>query len=223
MTTSTLPTTDHQIQQNVQDELAWTPDVDDAGIGVAVEHGTVTLSGQVDDYSERLAAKRAAFRTSGVTTVVDDLVVHPASYAWTVTATDIAKNVENAIAWVAKLPNSVRATVDQHVVTLTGEVEWNYQRATAVRTVERIKGVVMVVNEITLRSRPSGADTAENIRKALVRNATFDAARVHVTTSGTTVTLTGQVRSYVERKQAEAAAWSSPHVTNVIDDIRIVL
>ncbi|AMM22706.1 transporter (plasmid) [Frondihabitans sp. PAMC 28766] len=223
MTTSTLIKSDRDIQEAVQEELAWTPDVDDAGIGVAVENGVVTLSGEVDDAAERIAAGKAAFRTSGVTTVVEDIVIHPSSYVWTVTETDIAKNVQTAIRWVATLPDSVTATVEKHTVTLKGQVEWNYQREEARRAVEAVKGVVFVVNEIILRSRPSVANTEDRIRKALVRNATIDANQVHVAVSGNTATLTGQVRSYVERKQAETAAWASPHVTHVNNDISITL
>ncbi|AMM22715.1 hypothetical protein AX769_21575 (plasmid) [Frondihabitans sp. PAMC 28766] len=108
MTTSTFTKSDHSIQEDVQAELAWTPDVDDAGIGVAVKHGVVTLSGEVDNFAERLAAKKAAFRTSGVTTVADDLKIHPSSSTWNVTETDIAQRVENAIKWISKLPDSGR-------------------------------------------------------------------------------------------------------------------
>lgn len=221
MATSTFLKSDHQIQEAVQEELAWIPDLDDAGIGVAVKDGVVTLSGEVDDYTEHLAANGAAFRISGVTTVVDDVVIHPSSYAWTVTETDIAKNVEDAIGWVAKLPDSVRATVQKHTVVLRGEVRWNYQREAARRAVERVKGVVFVVNEITLSARPSVADAEGKIRKALIRNATFDANQIHVTVTGTTATLSGHVRSWAERRQAEKAAWSSPHVTHVANDILI--
>ncbi len=223
MAISSFAKSDHQIQESVQDELSWTPEVDDAGIGVAVENGVVVLSGEVEDYAERLAVNKAAFRVSGVTTVVDDLVIHPSSYAWEVTESDIAQNVEDAIQWVAKLPDSVRATVQNHTVILTGEVRWNYQREAARRAVEKIKGVVLVANEINLSARPSATDTEENIRKALIRNATFDANQVHVAVAGNAATLTGQVRSYAERTQAVNAAWASPHVTQVTNDITITL
>ncbi|MDQ2852024.1 BON domain-containing protein [Dermatophilaceae bacterium Sec6.4] len=212
---------DLQIQESVREELAWTPDVDDAGIGVAVRDGVVALSGEVDDYAQRLAANQAAFRTSGVTTVVDDLEIHPASYAWTVTETDIAKNVQDVIDESIQPPNSVRATVQNHTVVLKGVVRWNYQREAARSAVERIKGVVLVVNDITLSSRPSAADTEGNIRKALIRSATVDGNRVHVTVSGNTATLSGHVRSYIERTEAETAAWASPHVTHVTNNIEM--
>ncbi len=65
-------------------------------------------------------------------------------------------------------------------------MRWNYQREAARRAVECIRGVGPVVNEITLSSRPSVADTEGNIRKALIRNATFDGNQVHVTVTGNT-------------------------------------
>jgi osmotically-inducible protein OsmY len=125
MSTGTLATTDHDIQQAVQDELLWSPEIDNARIGVAVQDGVVMLSGEIDDHPERIAAEHAALRTAGVTTVVDDLVIHHASYVWAVSETDIATRVEPVIAALAHFPDSVRATVENHTVTLSGEVEWN--------------------------------------------------------------------------------------------------
>ncbi|MCE7481820.1 BON domain-containing protein [Microbacterium profundi] len=75
----TTTRTDAEVQRTVLQELQWTPDVDDAGIGVAVEDGTVALSGEVDSYSERLAAKHAALRVRGVSAVIDNLTVHSKS------------------------------------------------------------------------------------------------------------------------------------------------
>ncbi|MBF4578421.1 BON domain-containing protein [Frigoribacterium sp. VKM Ac-2530] len=220
-TVLTTPTTDHEIRDAVQAELAWTPDVVDAGIGVAVVDGTVTLSGQVSDYAARGAVTRAAFRIAGVTTVVDDLVVHPGSYAWQVTETDIAKDVDQAIGTMSTLPGIVRADIRQHTVTLTGQVQWEFQRKAVRRAVAAVRGVTFVVNDVTLLARPSAVGTEQDIRAALIRNATVDAEHVTVSVAGTTVTLTGRVRSWTDRKQAETTAWSSPHVAHVINDITL--
>jgi osmotically-inducible protein OsmY len=221
VTTSTVPTTDHEIRDAVQAELAWTPDVVDEGIGVAVVDGTVSLSGQISDYAARGAITRAAFRVAGVSTVVDDLVVHPGSYAWQVTETDIAKNVDRAIGTISTLPGTIKADIHQHTVTLTGQVQWDFQRSGVRRAVAAVRGVTFVVNDITLLARPSAVGTEQDIRAALIRNATVDAEHVTVSVSGTTVTLAGRVRSWTERKQAETTAWSSPHVAHVINDITL--
>ncbi|MDO4100137.1 BON domain-containing protein [Clavibacter michiganensis] len=221
MTTIDNRSTDQVTRRSVEDELAWTPDVDAPGIGVAVVYGVVTLSGEVDDLGRQHAAVRAAFRTAGVTTVVDDLVIHPGSYTWTSTETDLAKRVQQALAWSSQVPPEVHATVSEHAVTLSGTVEWQYERAAAVRVVRGIRGVTSVVDGIALSPRAAAGDTERRIRDALVRSATVDAERVHVTAAGTTVTLSGRVGSEDERQQALAAAWASPHVEHVVDDIRV--
>jgi osmotically-inducible protein OsmY len=212
--------TDSDIQTAVQDELEWTPDVDAAGIGVSVEDGAVSLSGEVDSYAERRAAVRAAQRVRGVSTVADNLNVHP-KHSYSVSTTDIAKEVEHALRWAAFVPDSVKAELEGHTVTLTGEVGWEYQRNAAKRAIQYLRGVYMVNDLITLKARPSADDTERRITEAITRNAQLDADAIHVSVDGTTVTLTGTVHSWAEKQQAGHAAWSSPHVMHV--DNRISL
>lgn len=213
---------DHDIQAAVQDELSWTPAVDSAGIGVAVDDGTVSLSGEVDKYSTRLAATRAALRVRGVTAVVDDLSIHP-NATESVSETDIAKAVEHALTWASNVPNTVKARIDNHNVTLQGEVKWDFQRQAAKRAVEHLRGVNSVANTVTISEKPSAPDAERRIAQALIRNAQLDATAIDATVSGNTVTLTGTVRSWAEKHQAELAAWGSPHVTEVDNQITIRL
>ena len=218
MSITTPVHSDQNIQTAVQEELEWTPDVDAAGIGVAVEAGTVSLSGEVDSHAELVAAKRAALRVRGVTTVVNDLTVHPKS-SWSVTETDIAKEVEHALTWSSNVPDTVKAEIKDHSVTLTGEVDWDFQRQAAKRAVQYLRGVYTVESRITLAARPSSADAEERIKNALTRNAQLDANTIDAKVSGNKVTLTGVVRSWAEKQQADLAAWASPHVTEVENHI----
>jgi osmotically-inducible protein OsmY len=218
MSIATSVRSDQDIQTAVQEELEWTPDVDAAGIGVAVEAGAVSLSGEVDNHAELMAAKRAALRVHGVNAVVDDLVVHPKS-SWSVTETDIAKEVERALTWSSNVPDTVKAEIKDHAVTLTGEVNWDFQRQAAKRAVQYLRGVYTVESRITLTARPSSADAEERIKNALTRNAQIDANTIDAKVSGNKVTLTGTVRSWAEKQQADHAAWASPHVTDVENHI----
>lgn len=117
---------------------------------------------------------------------------------------------------------TVKAEINDHHVTLTGEVEWDYQRRAARRVVEHLRGVHTVNNMITLSARPTVPDAEERIRNALTRNALLDAQKVTVTIAGNNkVILGGTVRSRAEKQQAGRAVWGSPHVMDV--DNRIVV
>jgi len=212
------PGRDLEIRDLVSDELAWTPDVDAAGIGVAVEDGAVILSGEVDSYAELIAAKRAALRVRGVRTLVDDLKVHPSSSS-TVTATDIAREVKHALEAAADVPATVKAQIDGRSITLTGEVDHDYQRTAAKRAVQFLRGIHSVDSRIMLKARPSAADTEERIRNAITRNALLDARRIHVRAEGSKVVLSGIAATSAERRQAANTAWASPHVTDVDNQI----
>lgn len=211
---------DVSVQSAVQEELEWTPDVDAAGIGVSVEDGTVTLSGEVDTYAERVAARRAALRVRGVTAFVDNLTVHPNEISQP-SETDVAKAVSLALNATSTIPDTVKAEINDGHVTLTGEVEWDYQRGAARRAVEHLRGVHTVSNLITLSPRPSALDTEERIRHALTRNALLDAKRIKVKVLGNKVVLDGTVRSFAEKQQAGRAAWNSPHVNDVENRISV--
>lgn len=212
---------DMRIQDLVRDELEWASDVDAANVGVAVNDRTVTLSGEVHDYSHLLAAKRAALRVRGVTAVVNDLRVHPPT-SLVVTETDIAKEVDRALRGATNIPDTVKAEVNGSHVTLSGQVRWDFQRRAAEHAVQHLRGVHSVRNSIALAPRAAADDTAARIKHAIIRNAQLDAKTINVAATGNKVTLTGTVRSWAEKRQAEAAAWSSPHVTQVDNHITVL-
>lgn len=201
----------------VQDELEWAPEVDTAGVGVSVEEGVVTLSGEVDTYWEKVAAANAALHVRGVRTVVNGLVVHPAS-AWGVSDTDIAKAVDQAIASASNIPKSVKAELRDRQVRLTGQVGWDYERRAAERAVQHVRGVRHVVNLLTLEPAPAPADVEQRIRQALERDAQLGTAGIQVAMTADTVTLSGTVRSWAERNRAENIAWRAPFV-RIVDNL----
>jgi osmotically-inducible protein OsmY len=223
MTTATITHTDEQIQREVLAELEWDAAVRSTEIGVAVKDGVVILTGWVDSYAKKVAAERAAHRVRGVRAVVNDIEVRLPSSAER-TDVDIALEASRALAWDALVPaDRIQATVSKGVITLEGEVSWEFEKRAAEAAVRRLAGVQGVINNIKVRPPvgPLPEQLTQQIRDALVRNAETDAERIRVEVQGDKVILRGTVRSWAERAEAERVAWSAPGVTEVENHITV--
>lgn len=209
--------TDHQLQQDISAELLWEPSVHAARIGVAVKDGVVTLAGQVDSYAEKWSAERAAQRVSGVLALATELTVQLTSLSRRTDA-DIAAAVENLLEWTSSLPaGAIQVMVEGGFVTLSGDVDWQYQRQAATDSVRHLMGVTGVSDQISLKPSVSATAVQSDIEAALRRNATADARQIAVAVHGQDVTLSGAARTWSERETAVNTAWGSPGVRNVVD------
>lgn len=216
----TLHRSDEDLRTAVTEELHYTPNVNGTHIGVSVNDGSVTLSGQVDSYPELLLATKAAQRVRGVTALAQDMTVH--NHYGAANDTDIAHQAGQALDRAIDVPDTVKAKVRDQRITLTGTVAWHHERESASRSVRYLKGVKGVRNEVTVRPSADAPAIKSAICAALVRNAQSEGRNIAVTTDGAgTVTLTGTVGSWGERLQAEHVAWAAPGVTAVVEHLRI--
>jgi osmotically-inducible protein OsmY len=213
--------TDAQIQQDVTAELSWEPSVHAARIGVEVKEGVVTLAGQVDSYSEKWNAERAAQRVSGVKALAIELKVHLSNDNKRTDA-DIAGSAKKTLEWTGALPEgAIKVMVEAGWVTLTGAVDWQFQRESAADSVRFLMGVVGVSDQMTIKPSVSAAVVKSDIEAALKRIATAEAKKISVAVQGTNVTLSGTVHNWAERQAITTSAWATPGVRNVVDTMTL--
>jgi osmotically-inducible protein OsmY len=214
--------TDKFLRQEVLDELDYEPSVNSTNIGVAVASGIVTLTGHVSSYAEKIAAEAAVRRVRGVKAIAQEIEVrYPSDKK---TADDqIAKRAVDILEWNAVVPKgAVQPTVRDGWVTLTGQTEWQFQRAAAESAVRKLSGVAGVINNIAIKARAQPADIKLRIEKALKRNAEVEARDIGIyVLDGGAVKLEGAVHSLEERRMVESAVWSAPGVRTVDDRISI--
>ncbi len=212
---------DAQIKADVTAELKWEAEVDETKIGVAISNGAVTLTGHVPTFRQKMAAKQATKRVAGVLAVVDHMDVL-LEHFHRMTDEGLAERIANVLKWNVSVPDpGIKAEVKNGIVTLSGEVEWQYQRANIIKNVEHVSGVVNVSNLINVKPRAHTADIQHRIKDALKRHADLEATKVAIAVNNGTVTLTGSVESFDEMDRVESAVWAAPGVTKVVDNLRI--
>jgi osmotically-inducible protein OsmY len=212
---------DKQLQLDVMDELEFEPRIDAAHIGVTAHDGVVTLTGYVFTYADKVTAENAARRVKGVRGLASEIEVRYPGGAKT-SDDEIARRVLDMLKWTVTIPDdAVQVTVRNGLVTLTGELSWQYQRQAAEEAVERMDGVSGVVNAITIKPALLVPDIKKKIEDALKRHAEVEARAIRVMVQDGRVSLEGTVDNWDERQAVENAAWSVAGVKSVDDRLII--
>ncbi len=219
MMTTTITDFDQSLRDDVTRQLAWEPAFDASMVGVTTVGGIATLSGYVDTHEAKLAAERAARRVYGVRAVANELDVR---FAHERIDPDIARDALDALKRHINVPPGIGITVREGDITLTGTVEWMFQKMAAERAVRYLKGVRDVFNDVVITPKVSPKDVQTHVLEALYRHADLDARLIRVTADGGSVILDGNVRSWSDKDEAFRAAWAAPGVTAVNNRLVVV-
>ena len=215
---TTLTTVDQRLRDSVMHQLVADPQVDASLVGVSAQEGIVTLSGYVNSFAEKLAAERSCRHVYGVRAIANELEIRLAVER---IDPDIARDALEALKIRIDVPLGIAVTVRNGHLTLSGVVEWMYQKMAAERAVKYLRGVKGVFNQITLKPVVVPQDVQKRIIEALHRHADLDARGIHVAAEGSRVTLSGTVRSWLEKDEAQRAAWRVPGVAVVDNRINV--
>lgn len=220
--------TDIFLQKDILDELAWDPAVNATDVGVIVKDGVVTLTGHLTNYAEKYAAERAARaaraarRVSGVKALAIEIEVR-LSPSYKRSDSDIAASAQRVLDDnVGVPPNCIQPKIENGWITLNGDVEWDFQRKAAERSVRDLFGVVGITNLVKVKPKVAPSDVEKSIHDALVRQAEREAKQVQVKVEGSCVTLHGKVHSWSERRAVQGAAWSAPGVSTVVNELNVM-
>jgi osmotically-inducible protein OsmY len=213
---------DEEIGEHVRRALSWDSRVEHATVGVVVHEGVVTLMGTTTSYAKKLAAEEAAHRVPGVLDVADELqVIVPGSNVRT--DTEIVQAVRLALEWNDLVPHDrIRSTVADGWVTLEGTVDLLREGDDAERAVRDLKGVRGVINKIVIGGPEVDAQLLrEGIAEALARHAQREARHIDVKVEHDTVTLSGRVDSWVDKRAVLGVVRHTPGVRALNDGLEI--
>jgi osmotically-inducible protein OsmY len=135
---------------------------------------------------------------------------------------DIAQAAADALRLNFLVPQGkVQVEVENGWVTLTGELDWGYQFASAEQCIRPLAGVRGLFNKIVIKPRVKGDDIAKQITAALTRQAMREARHIGIEVEGGVVTLSGKVHSLAEHDAAMGVAFSAPGVSRVVDHLQV--
>lgn len=204
--------TNEQLQKDVQDALKWEPLLHAAEIGVIVEDGIVTLTGTVDSYTKKIEAEKAAKNVAGVKALVENIKVllpHGSVRA----DSDVAADVVKALGQNRDIPHeSIKIKVENGLVYLEGKIVWDFQRESARKSINHIRGVKGVVDDMELKSSIHDKLEEKLIKEAFRRHWSLNTDDINVKVSGNHVILTGYVASLYQKEEAGRIVWKTPGV-----------
>ena len=135
---------------------------------------------------------------------------------------EVATEILNAFKWNWQIPDDkIKVKVEDGWVTLEGELNWNYQREVAKKSVENLIGIKGVSNDLKIKTESQDTLEKAATERGLKRNWSINNEDIHVNVSGNNVILSGMVDSIYQKEEAGRIAWNAPGVYSVNNKLAI--
>lgn len=199
-------------------------------LNVTVRGGKATLTGSVDEETEKELAKQIALGVNGVHDIDNQIIVQPdyvppttspsRSYGQIFDDATIIAAIKSKLAWNKHTSGlSTEVSSKAGVVTLTGTADGMTSKNMAGSLATSTRGVVIVNNQIVVNGKPSLADSAKSkaheagvtvadgwittkVKSTLLYSSNVNSSGIVVTTNNGIVTLSGKATSGIERALA---------------------
>ena len=137
---------DEEIAAAAVERLGWDVSIPRDAVKIKVEHGWITLSGEVDWWFQGQAAEQAVKHMMGVVGVSNATTIKP-----TVNTRTLSDDITHALhrSWFFD-PKMVQVTAEHGQVRLTGTVHSQHDRQLAAETAWAAQGATGVQNLITV-------------------------------------------------------------------------
>jgi osmotically-inducible protein OsmY len=195
--------TNEDLQADVQNAIKWEPLLRAAEIGVTAKNGVVSLTGTVDSYRKKVEAQDAAKNVAGVAVVIEDIKIKLPGYG-SRNDSDIAIDVITAFNANTVIPKDViTVEVEDGWVTLGGEVNFYFQKRTALDALKNLRSLKGLSDCIQIREDLTSEVEETAIEQAINRNWSTKNTGIKVFAKGHDVTLSGTVNSYYQKDEAQ--------------------
>ena len=212
---------EEMLKNDVLDALKGEPLTATSEINVMVSHGIVTLTGKVDHFSKKFQAENTVRNVTSVKEVINNIDV--AMNSWEqMNDVEVTAELLSVFRWNWNtVNNTIKVNVINSWVTLSGELEWNYQREAAKKVASNLIGVRGVTNLITIKPHEGIELNKTALENALKSHVALDVSDIIVAVSDCDVTLKGTVDTWYQKELAGRIAWKAPGVVKVNNELEI--
>lgn len=221
------PTVDAQTTAGIQSRLEHAKVLKHGDVQVTYANGVATLTGTVDNLGSKLDAEKAARKTHGVTSVVDNIQVR----ANNVTENEILEKARHEIVtyYAYGIFDNVTLQADGGHLIVAGQVTLPFKKDDIGNLLMRVNGVAALDNNLEVLPVSNFDDRLRpQLARAIYGDPYFIHYRVqamppiHIIVQDGHVTLEGAVATTLDRTKADMAARGTGLSFSVIDNLRVV-